>query len=231
MRSAPAILLSLALGVSTACNPSTDIQDGQALGPAITIAEGFVSASMIPLPSGKVAFIDANNDTSGESLLAALNQGGYAPGDVSDIFITHGHGDHLGGISAFPEAEIHGFTADNYLIEEEGPEGVEITTALNDGDLISLGQGLEMEVFHIPGHTPGSAAYLLGGVLFMGDAATAKKDGTIAPPPRFFSEDPDQAEAAIRNLANELAQRGGEIQWLAFSHSGPLEGPEALFDF
>ena len=231
MRARLLILAAISLGPFAACNPSSSIEDGDTIGPTITVAEGFVAASMIPLANGRVALIDANNDASGETLLAALDAQGYDPGDVTDIFITHGHSDHLGGITAFPGATVHGFSEDNDLIEANGPEGVAISAPLSDDDRIDLGPGLEVEVFHIPGHTPGSAAYLIGGVLLMGDAATAKEDGTIAPPPRFFSEDPDEAEAAIRRLADELEGRGGEIQWMVFSHSGPLAGADALFAF
>jgi glyoxylase-like metal-dependent hydrolase (beta-lactamase superfamily II) len=43
---------------------------------------------------------------------------------------------------------------------------------LEDGDRIALG-GLELEVLHTPGHTPGSVSLKIDGVVFTGDALFA----------------------------------------------------------
>jgi glyoxylase-like metal-dependent hydrolase (beta-lactamase superfamily II) len=46
------------------------------------------------------------------TLIESLAKAGVAPGDVTDVFITHAHGDHIGGLitaaktSAFPKAAI-----------------------------------------------------------------------------------------------------------------------------
>ncbi len=41
------------------------------------------------------------------SPLRMLQELGIAAGDVTDIILSHAHFDHMGGISAFPEATIH----------------------------------------------------------------------------------------------------------------------------
>jgi glyoxylase-like metal-dependent hydrolase (beta-lactamase superfamily II) len=71
------------------------------------------------------------------------------------------------------------------------------------------------EVFSIPGHTPGSAAYLVKGVLFVGDAINLSKSQKAKPPIWFFSNDVDQGVASVRKLAERLKPRANEIKFIA----------------
>ncbi len=72
------------------------------------------------------------------------------------LALTHGHGDHVGGIVCFPEAWIH--PADTALLEarRRGFEGT--VHFLSDGDVIDLG-GRTIEVLATPGHTSGSLTF------------------------------------------------------------------------
>lgn len=94
---------------------------------------------------------------------------------------THGHGDHIFGNVYFDEAHIN--PKDLKLAEEMCaiPEFVEACAKygmsmppfkeIKEGDIIDLG-GRTLEVFELPGHTPGSIVLLLreDRVLFTGDA-------------------------------------------------------------
>ena len=94
---------------------------------------------------------------------------------------THGHGDHIFGNVYFDEAYIN--PKDLKLAEEMSaiPEFVEACAKygmsmppfkeIKEGDIIDLG-GRTLEVFELPGHTPGSIVLLLreDRVLFTGDA-------------------------------------------------------------
>ena len=70
--------------------------------------------------------------------------------------LTHGHGDHIGGIGCFPEVWVH--PADEPMITRgRNPYKGEIHH-LEDGQVIDLG-GRQIEVLHTPGHTSGSLTF------------------------------------------------------------------------
>jgi glyoxylase-like metal-dependent hydrolase (beta-lactamase superfamily II) len=97
---------------------------------------------------------------------------------------THAHFDHVGATRDVAEAtkaaiELH--EADLFLYENLEMQGaafgfrfdpvLPVTRFLSDGDTVRTG-GLELEVLHTPGHTPGSVCFRLGGtspLLFSGD--------------------------------------------------------------
>jgi len=105
------------------------------------------------------------------------------------ILLTHGHYDHVTGVpalcGAWPNAAVYLHPADlalsdprlfplKTLMEQEGrPREVK---PYGDGDRLSLG-GLEIEVLHTPGHTPGSVCLRCGNVLFTGDTLFAGSMG------------------------------------------------------
>ena len=73
------------------------------------------------------------------------------------LALTHGHGDHVGGVVSFPEAWIH--PADTSMIGEGARHfGIKVNL-LSDGEVIDLG-GRQIEVLHTPGHTSGSVTFM-----------------------------------------------------------------------
>lgn len=101
---------------------------------------------------------------------------------VKYIFNTHGHADHgLGNLKVknifnvpicMHEAD-HRFFSDAGVREETSkelglPPPDPVDKKLKDGDVLEVGN-LNLEVIHTPGHTPGSACYLIDGNLFTGD--------------------------------------------------------------
>ena len=72
------------------------------------------------------------------------------------LVLTHGHGDHVGGVVSFPEAWIH--PADTSMIGAGARQyGIKVNL-LSDGEVIDLG-GRQIEVLHTPGHTSGSLTF------------------------------------------------------------------------
>lgn len=88
-----------------------------------------------------------------------------------------------------------------------------------------------MRVFAVPGHTAGSAAYLINGVLFVGDSADVSSDGEILGARWIFSDSQEQNRASLRRLAERLAQERVNVLAIVPAHSGAVEGLAPLTAF
>lgn len=89
--------------------------------------------------------------------------------DVVAVVQTHGHWDHVRAWDALrddPGVGIWGSPADTDLFPRP------VDRELHDGDVLAVGD-VEVEVIHLPGHTPGSLLYVVHGAqrdhLFSGD--------------------------------------------------------------
>lgn len=141
--------------------------------------------------SGRPAVVvDAPPDEGGVARLLAKH-------DLTPValLLTHGHVDHMGGSGAVQRktgAAVYVNSTDDYLtLDPEGqlrallgtvPSGDWVPPAkrvdLSDGEQLNLA-GLEFNVLHTPGHTPGHCCFLLdsAGTLFSGDQLFARSVG------------------------------------------------------
>ena len=107
--------------------------------------------------------------------------------NVKEIWLTHGHIDHAGGAAEARRrlgVEIIGpHRDDQFLLDELKPGTYGIAEAesftpdryLDDGDTVEL-DGAQFQLFHCPGHSPGSVVFyqadmafaFVGDVLFRG---------------------------------------------------------------
>ncbi len=106
----------------------------------------------------------------GDSLLRAIEEEGV---DLKFVLITHGHYDHLTGLRQLQD--LTGVRAYAHPIEVEffrevWPLSVEPPELEPLPKRVSFG-GIEVEVIHTPGHTPGSVCYFIRRerILFTGD--------------------------------------------------------------
>ncbi|HLO65650.1 MAG TPA: MBL fold metallo-hydrolase [Holophaga sp.] len=177
-----------------------------------------VAAYVLRLGDGKFALVDTGMDPQAKAVRATLARLGATEADVEAVFVTHLHGDHTGGIASFPRAV-------RYRLEVPGAPVPAGSTArrLRDGDTVTLGRDT-LQAFAVPGHTPESGAYLIFGVLFLGDAAAGQYNGRIGGPPLFVSADRKRGQASLKALAARLQAPGIQVDALAFGHQGPLKG-------
>ncbi len=218
--------------VYSAFGGSTDIVDGAMPAPDVRIVkDGFVDVGVVDVGGGKVALIDAGNDPNGAAILAELTRRGTLPDAVVAIFLTHGHPDHFMGAHLFPGATLYALEADVAQVEgREGSHGPVTKMmspkptglhprGLKPGDATAVGTK-SVRVFAVPGHTAGSAAYLVSGVLFLGDSAGMKTSGKLAPAPWALSDDSNQNRAALKSLADTLRPEKSGIVAIVPAHTG-----------
>jgi len=220
------------------------ITDGFEINGIRIVKDGIVSIAVVPVGQGQVALIDAGNDAQGKAILAELSRRQLGPDAVTAILLTHGHQDHTAGIKLFPKARVIALEREVGVIEgTEGfhgpvtqfmparPTGVKVTWPVRDGDKLMVGN-TPVRVFAVPGHTAGSAAYLVNEVLFLGDAADTTDAGEIKGSPWIFSDSQDQDKASLVRLADLLGKEHADVKALAFAHSGVrTEGLAPLVTF
>jgi glyoxylase-like metal-dependent hydrolase (beta-lactamase superfamily II) len=179
----------------------------------------------------EVALVDAGNDKGAKAILAELSRRHLGPDAVTMILLTHGHPDHTGGVAMFPKAQVISLETEKPLVEGRvgakgpltrlfpvSPTGISVTRTVVDGDTLMLGPH-RVRVFAVPGHTQGSAAYLVDDVLFMGDAADTKSDGTVIGSPWVFSDSQPEDHASLVALDERLTRENVPVKVIAFAHS------------
>jgi hydroxyacylglutathione hydrolase len=188
----------------------------------------------VPIAPDQVALIDAGTDASGKAIVTELSRRHLSPDAVTAIFITHGHQDHIAAIKLFPHAQIMALMSEVPLIEGRAgsrgpltqlfpvrPTGITVTRQLHDGETVQLGQTV-FQAFAVPGHTAGSAAYLVNGLLCLGDAADIGSDGKAIGAPWIFSDSQAQDRASVAALLQRLDREHKEVKATYFAHSGLL---------
>ncbi len=211
---------------------NTEITDGATPAPDVRIIkDGIVDFGVVDVGDGHVVLIDAGNDPKGAPLLAELARRHVGPDAVTAIFFTHGHPDHIAGASLCPNATLYALDAEVALVEgREGshgpltsilgakPTGLHVR-GLSDGAITTVGTK-SIRAIAIPGHTRGSAAYLVNGVLFLGDSAAMKTDGKLAPPPWALSDDLAKDRASLIALGKTLAGEKAPVVAIVPGHTG-----------
>ena len=144
------------------------------------------NCSVLVAPDGEAVVIDPGGDVP--HILRLLTE---HKARVREIWLTHGHFDHVGGAAALKEAlggvpVIGPHEADAWLVENVEEQaaffgladaGRSITPDrwLTEGDALTLGEAT-FTVRHCPGHTPGHVLFIdeahrigfVGDVLFAG---------------------------------------------------------------
>jgi hydroxyacylglutathione hydrolase len=138
----------------------------------------------------KIYLIDTGIASSKQIIFDYIIETGRKIEEISMIILTHSHPDHIGaaraiqketGCGVMAHADEKSWIEDVGLQSRERPVpnfhslvdgSVRIDRILEEGDIIDLGDGLSLEVFHTPGHSIGSISLFLreDKALFTGDA-------------------------------------------------------------
>jgi hydroxyacylglutathione hydrolase len=228
------VVLLIAVPIASALLGRRSAEDGVEVNGVRIIKDGIVTIGVIPTGENTVALIDAGNDKAGAAILAELSRRKLDKDAVTAIFITHGHQDHVAAIPLFPKAEVMSLEREVAMVEgREGghgpvtrlfpvtPTGVKVTHPLKDGETVTLGE-TQVRVFAVPGHSAGSAAYVVNEVLFVGDAADVGRGGDIQGSPWIFSDSQAEDRTSLVGLNKKLADEKVAVKAIAFAHSGVL---------
>ena len=127
---------------------------------------------------------------SAERILAFAKDEGW---EIAMVLETHAHADHLSaapfikaqtgasiGIGAHIR-DVQKIFRPVFAMDDLAVDGSDFDRLFEDGERFHIGE-LEVEVMHVPGHTPADVAYLVadaafvGDTLFMPDYGTARAD-------------------------------------------------------
>ncbi|ALG69370.2 MBL fold metallo-hydrolase [Beggiatoa leptomitoformis] len=86
---------------------------------------------------------------------------------ITDVLLTHSHIDHINGLTELLKV----YDAQIHLLKSEAQfwgKYLDLPTLHHGGDVVKVGK-TEIDIWHTPGHTPGSACFHLAGNVLTGD--------------------------------------------------------------
>jgi glyoxylase-like metal-dependent hydrolase (beta-lactamase superfamily II) len=198
-----------------------------------------IGADTFLLADERLTLIDAGMVGTRRALERYLRRLGRRLDEVERIICTHGHPDHIGGLSEL----VKDRTDVEVLIHADDLAGLQrplrealapaqpraerrgriiqyltrapaMPTPIDDGAVLPVLGGLR--VIHTPGHTPGSICLYLEGarILFTGDVLQVHR-GRLTFASAFFSHDHGAARASVERLA------ALDVDTIALSHYPP----------
>ena len=118
--------------------------------------------------SAGIVLIDTTFDYAIRGIVDDMRHLGLDPSRITDVLVTHGHGDHFGGAQYLQEQfapRIYMGPGDWELVAEGGYVGIGQPSPRRDrvaadGQIVSAGE-TAVTVHHTPGHTPGTLSFLI----------------------------------------------------------------------
>jgi hydroxyacylglutathione hydrolase len=228
-------LVATACVAPVACAPPA-VRPAPASNVAVALSGGpnTSMAYFARVDSGIVA-IDLGWWGAEKSMRRALRTLRAGPDQVTDVFVTHSHRDHLGAWRLVRRSRFHLASAEHAVFTGQRghrgwipraaervrqtplPRAGEVDARVFSRDTTFVFGADTLRAYLVPGHTAGSAVYLFRGTLFLGDAATYTRWGGFGPARRGYSDD---ARTAARNLEALWARiPAGEVRQICTAHA------------
>jgi hydroxyacylglutathione hydrolase len=207
----------VALLLVTACTPGVEQLDDAPQGVAVTTTGAWHSMVYAARVASGVMLIDLGWLGGEDALDEALAELNATRDDVTAVFLTHSHRDHITGWRLVAGATFHvaaaelPFLVGDSLHHDVGSRAAElidyprpragqlrIVTFASD-TVIALGAD-SIRALLVPGHTPGSTAYLFRGVLFVGDAVAHTPIFGFHPARPVYTGDRGRNRESLRSL-------------------------------
>lgn len=156
---------------------------GDELIKSLSIEDGIPSSisTFLVESNGVQILFDTGMGASDSRLMDGLSSLGIAPADIEYIYLTHFHGDHIGGMMendtvVFPNAQVYASKAEYdgwmKMSADKDRQVAKIMSAYKDRlHLFAFGDTLPGKVVAIEavGHTPGHTVFQAGKLLIIGD--------------------------------------------------------------
>jgi glyoxylase-like metal-dependent hydrolase (beta-lactamase superfamily II) len=182
----------------------TAVVTGEIVHNVFSIKDAFVNLYLVKNGDHYIA-LDAGNDM--KDIQQELKKLKIEPGKIDAVLLTHTDGDHVAGISLFNNAVIYISKQEEQLLNGKKSRffifGNKIDSEnyklIEDQQVMNI-NGIKIQGFLVPGHTPGSMCYLVNdSLLFTGDALRLNQ-GKIDPFYTFFNMASEKATQSIGKI-------------------------------
>jgi len=217
------VLFLLAVGyfikARSVMNGMTTAETSEIVKNVFSIKDSFVNFYLVKNGDHYIS-IDAGNDKG--VIQQELNKLKIDPDKIDAVLLTHTDGDHVAGISLFKNASIYISKQEEQLLNGKKSRfflfGNKIDSKsynlIEDQQILSI-EGIKIQGFLVPGHTPGSMCYLINdSLLFSGDALRLNR-GKVETFYPFFNMD---SETAIQSIG-KIARIPG-VHYMFTAHNG-----------
>ncbi len=189
------------------------------------VKDRFVNLFLIKSDEGYIA-IDCCQDEG--NVTKQLNSLYVNPKDVKHIFLTHSDYDHTGAIDLFPTAEVH-ISKKEHLFLKGGKRTFGFIKlgkpnelnrdykTFESGQIFEIGEK-RVECIVTPGHTSGSASFIVDDkYIFTGDTVSIR-DSKITAFSRLISMDNKENLKSVDTIKQLIKARG--IEYVFTAHHG-----------
>jgi glyoxylase-like metal-dependent hydrolase (beta-lactamase superfamily II) len=235
------LICALALGATGCTYHLAAIQDpGRAV--AFTTAGPWRSMVYAARTDSGTVLVDLGWLGAGHRLRGKLRSIGTAPGEVTDVFLTHSHRDHIAAWKTVRGARFHLWMPEApFLVGTKrhvdlpsrlawsvfgrtGPKPGQVDVRVFSGDTAFVVGSDTVRAYPVPGHTAGSAAYLFRGILFVGDAVARKPLRGFGGADPLFSMDTRMNRQGLIGLFARVPME--RVRWVCNAHGKCAEPTE-----